>query len=85
MLIGLPRQGRMCSRVGDGQHNCPRTGGGQQDGQQDQQACERSPERVSTAMRHRGYLVILPIVVISSSTLWRWSVTSPEANAAATQ
>ena len=33
----------------------------------------------------RCYLVILPIVVINSSTLCRWSVTSPEANASATQ
>jgi hypothetical protein len=43
------------------------------------------PEPSSHALRHRRYLVIRPIVAINYSTLFRCSITSPVANASATQ
>lgn len=47
--------------------------------------CHDQPEYVPHTTRYCAYLVIRPIVAISSSTLCLCSITSPEASAPATQ
>lgn len=76
---------RVGNRIEHGRHEGIRPCDRHDEYGQDQQTRKRSPEFVETAVRHRGYFVILPIVAISSSTLCRCSTTSPDANASATQ